>query len=57
MIVKNGGQVEFLTKQAKLCDISYPILIRTLCMKISVQKIWCNSSDIALIGAILFHSH
>ena len=53
--VKNGREVQFLSKQAELCHIRYPLLVRLLGMEVPVQQIWRDLTNLTFVGTILFH--
>ena len=47
--------VQLLPKQAELRYVSYPLLIRCCCLKVTFQEIRRYLSNFALVRTILLH--
>ena len=56
MQIKNGREIEFLSKQTELCHIGNPLLVRLFGMEVPVQQVWCNLPNFTLVRTIFLHS-
>ncbi len=54
--IQNGRKIELLAKQAELCHISNPLLVRPFRMEISVQQIGRNLAHFSSVRTIFFDS-
>ena len=54
--IQNGRKIEFLAKQAELCHISNPLLVRSFRMEVSVQQIGSNPAHFSFVRTIFFDS-
>ena len=47
--IENRGQIQFLPKQAELCYLRDPLLIRLFRVKIPIQQIRCDFTCFSLL--------
>ena len=57
MQIQNWRKIKFLTKERKLCNIGNPLLIRCGGTEITLQQIWRNSADFALVRSVFLHAN
>ena len=53
--IKDGREIELLSKQTELGHIGDPLLVRLFGAEVPVQQIWRNFAHFSLIRAILLH--
>ena len=53
--IKDGREIELLSKQTELCHIGDPLLVRLFGAEVPIQQIRCDFAHFSLIRAILLH--
>ena len=53
--IKDGREIELLPKQAELCHIGDPFLVRPVRMEIPFQQVWCDFPHFSLVGMVFLH--
>ena len=55
--VKDWGEIELLPKETKFGNVSHPLLVWLVSLKISVQSVGSNFPNLPLVGMVLLHPH
>ena len=53
--IQNGRQIALFSKQAELCHIGDPLLVRFFSVEVPVSQIWRDFSNFTLVRTILLH--